>query len=273
MSGTKRTSTPSCCSWAIHNAGAPAMWLFGLRYSHFARRAIIRPVVCFFWTAVSSLGPSCFHLGSPVVIGTIATVLSWALGLELVRAWVVNAMVSGKQGGGGEIEGLDIPEKHFWVGVAMLVLLLSRYEMCEAVPAERRACGGGWGQDWTVNGEKRVVVTYDIVNHPMEPVAVDNIEQVTTPLVCWTVNGAMSYLHCFPPSVNDTSLQEQLLCEHCLFLSLSNSLVNGRPINRFCATHWLPQVFPISKTLENCQHYFSPFIWWVPREMFLFVMA
>jgi hypothetical protein len=43
----------------------------------------------------------------------------------------VNAVVSGKQGSGGEIEGPeDIPEKDVWVGVAMFVLLLSRHGIC-----------------------------------------------------------------------------------------------------------------------------------------------
>ena len=34
------------------------------------------------------------------------------------------------------------------------------------------------------------------------------------------------------------------------FFSLSNSLVNHRPINPFCPTHGLPQIFPISRRLS-----------------------
>jgi hypothetical protein len=46
-------------------------------------------------------------------------------------AWIVNAVISGKQGSGGEIEGpKDIPEKDVWVRAAMFVLLLSRHGIC-----------------------------------------------------------------------------------------------------------------------------------------------
>jgi hypothetical protein len=67
---------PSCWGWAIRNVGEPAMWSFGLWRSRFARCAIVRPVVS-----------SCLRLGSPVVIGPISAILSWALGLELFRGW------------------------------------------------------------------------------------------------------------------------------------------------------------------------------------------
>jgi hypothetical protein len=39
-------------------------------------------------------------------------------------AWILNAMVSGKEGPGGDIEGpKDIPEKDVWVGVTMFILV------------------------------------------------------------------------------------------------------------------------------------------------------
>jgi len=81
------------------------------------------------------------------------------VGIRLARqggGWIVNAMVSCKQGSGGEIEGpKDIPEKDGWVGVAMFVLLLSRYGIC----AERAVEDGG-----IVDVEGRGIVTCDIVN-------------------------------------------------------------------------------------------------------------
>jgi hypothetical protein len=68
--------SPLCWGWAIHNVGEPTMWSFGLWHSCFAHRTVVRPVMS-----------SCLRLGSPVVIGPIATVLSCALGLELFRGW------------------------------------------------------------------------------------------------------------------------------------------------------------------------------------------
>jgi hypothetical protein len=62
--------SPLCWGWAIHNVGEPTMWLFGLWHSRFARCTVIRPVMSL-----------CLGLGSPVVIGPIAAVLSCALGL------------------------------------------------------------------------------------------------------------------------------------------------------------------------------------------------
>jgi hypothetical protein len=73
-------------------------------------------------------------------------------------AWILNAMVSGKDGSGGDTEGPeDIPEKDVWVSVTMFILLLSRHGICaHRNESVRWRMGADWG---IVDGEKRVVVT------------------------------------------------------------------------------------------------------------------